>query len=194
MVVMATYALPRGQGGAFTVEDLDALPEDGNRYELVDGVLLVSAAPVPRHQWVQRELMLRLDAGAGRDWVVLAAPTDVRVGVHTSLEPDLVVIARAAVPHLAGFVPVPTLCVEVLSPSTRKVDVGTKSLALAAIGVPSYWLVDPAVPSILVRRLVGDGYLDDRLAVGEELLEVQVPYPVALRPADLVRELPAWAE
>jgi hypothetical protein len=71
-----TSVLPHGR--PFTVDDLEGMPDDGNRYELIDGMLHVSPCPVPRHQVVLGELFVRLHAGCPKVMLVMVAPMDVQ--------------------------------------------------------------------------------------------------------------------
>ena len=181
MAVMTT--VPRGR--EFTAADLEVMPDDGNRYEIIDGALIVTPAPVPRHQMVLGRLYSRMDAGCPPGLVVLFAPLDVRISELTVLQPDLLVAPRSAFAekNLPGS---PLLAVEVLSPSTRHIDLGLKRSAYGAAGCPSYWVVDPGGPSITAWELRGGGYVVAGTATGEETLELAAPYPVSIAPARLV--------
>src|SRR5438067_135630 len=138
-------ALP--QSVPLTVEDLEAMPDDGHRYELVDGTLIVTPAPLVLHQRTVLKLAALLLTAAGDDLDVLPAPFDYQVSETTLLQPDIIVLRRQDLRggRLAGA---PLLVIEVHSPSTRLVDLGTKRLAFEAAGVPAYWVVDPRVPSL----------------------------------------------
>ena len=176
-----------------TVADLEGMPDDGHRYELLDGVLIVSPAPRPLHQRVVARLLLLLDAAAPVEIEVLPAPLAVRpqgsLPLHrqqTELQPD-VVVARADAYDDAGLPAAPLLAVEVLSPSTRLVDLNLKRAAYERMGTPSYWVVDPDVPSVRVIEVDARGaYQQVAEAAGEALLELDRPFAVGLRPADLV--------
>lgn len=76
MSLMETLRVP----GRWTVGDLDGLPDDGHRYEIIDGMLLVNAAPVPDHQEVSLRLWRLLDDAAPTEFRVLAAPLNVAAG------------------------------------------------------------------------------------------------------------------
>ena len=78
--------------------------------------------------------------------------------------------------------------VEVLSSSTRRIDLGTKRLAYQDAGVPAYWLVDPDIPSVTVLRLAGGSYLEEAVVTGEEAYDADFPYPVTVVPARLVED------
>ncbi len=172
--------------GDWTVEDLDRLPDDGLRYELVDGVLLVSPAPLVRHQLALAGLLYRLTAAAPDHLRVLPAPLDITFSRTRLLQPDLVVlhVDQLTSRKVTGL---PLLAVEVLSASTRATDTTLKRHVLEQAGVPSYWLVDPEAASLTVLELVEGSYREVAVARGDVPLTVQHPFPVTVVPAELLR-------
>jgi len=181
MTYMTTMPVTRD----WTVDDLDALPDDGLRYELVDGVLLVSPAPAFPHQVGLAALVHQLTLHAPAEFRVLPAPLDIRFSRTRQLQPDIVVIPRGEL--TPRVVDLPLLAVEVLSPSTRATDLTLKRHVFEQAGVPSYWLLDPQVPSLTVLELVDGAYAEVASAEGSATLTVERPFPVTLVPADLVR-------
>ncbi len=180
-------ALPWGK--PLTYDDLQSMPDDGHRRELIDGVLVVTPAPGTAHQACVVQLVAKLTAGAAAmGAVVLCAPYDYVVGPTTVLQPDVLVARREDLGE-ARLERSPLLVVEVLSPSTRLTDLGTKRLAYEAAGVPAYWLVDPAEPSLTVLRLGEDGYAEETRVVADERHQAGYPFEVLLAPADLVAGL-----
>lgn len=155
-------ALPSGnlwpRQGLWTWEDYLRLPDDGQRYEIVRGVLYVSPAPSYRHQRTISRLLFALMqvVEEHRSGVVLTAPFDVRLpGIANPVQPDVVFFRRANRPtedakHFEG---VPDLVVEVLSPRTRTLDQSVKLEAYEAAGVPECWLVDADARTVTVYRL-----------------------------------------
>lgn len=125
--------------------DIAAAPNDGKRYELVQGELLVNPAPSPTHQRISRRLVRQLeDYFHGRALgEVFYAPLDVILTRHDVFEPDLLVVADPSHISKRGIEKPPLLVVEILSPSTRKVDRGIKRRRYAELGVQHYWMVDP---------------------------------------------------
>jgi Uma2 family endonuclease len=103
----------------------------------------------------------------------------------TELQPDLIVAPRSQFTdrELEGA---PLLAIEVLSPSTRRVDLLLKRDRLQEAGCPSYWLVDPVSPTLTVLELVEDVYVEVGQAVGDEALTVQTPFPLELVPSALL--------
>ena len=178
-------ALDLSWGAPFTEDDLAAMPEDGHRYELVDGALIVTPAPNIRHQTCVTALAMLLYAARREEHRVLVAPVDVRLSAGTILQPD-VVVARQKDFSEARLEGAPLLAVEVLSASTRLTDLGTKRLVYEAAGVPAYWLVDPDVPSLTVLHVEEGRYVEHALVTGDEPYEADFPFPVTVVPAQLI--------
>lgn len=175
--------LPRGR--AFTREALETMPDDGRRYELVDGSLIVTPAPSRRHQRVVVRLAVLLDAACPDSLEVLVAPFDVALDDHTVLQPDLLVARRADF-NDRDLPRAPLLAVEVLSPSTRAVDLTLKRSRYEAAGCPSYWVVDPDEPSLVAWELRGGVYVERGRVTQDETFTAQAPYEVAVTPARLL--------
>lgn len=175
--------LPRGR--ALTRSDLDAMPDDGHRYELIDGTLIVTPAPSRRHQTVSFRLGVVLDAACPKDLQVLAAPFDVALADDTVVQPDLLVALRSD--FTERDLPVaPLLAIEVLSPSTRRVDLTLKRSRYEAAGCPSYWVVDPDGPSLTAWELRDGEYVEVAHVVGDEEYVASAPYDVTVSPALLL--------
>jgi Uma2 family endonuclease len=138
----------------WTVDMLETLPDDGKRYEIIDGDLLVTPAPGYPHQRALGELFLRLHAylKGRREAEVIFSPADVRSGPRTSVQPDLFVMRRPirAGPHGWPDLETLMLAVEILSPKTARVDRGRKRALYLREGVQEYWIVD--LDSRLVER------------------------------------------
>jgi Uma2 family endonuclease len=179
-------ALALQWGAPLTYTDLEGMPDDGRRYELVDGVLVVTPAPGTAHQRCVYRLAALLLAAAVADHDVLGAPYDYLVGPTTLLQPDLLVARREDVGEARLERP-PLLVVEVLSPSTRLTDLGTKRLAYEAAGVPAYWLVDPGEPRLTVLGLHDGRYVQEAEVVADERYQTGSPFNVAVMPSELVR-------
>jgi Uma2 family endonuclease len=178
-------ALRIPQSDPLTVEDIYDPPDDGHRYELIDGCLIVTPAPSMRHQLALRNLLILVNDAAPRDLTVLFAPFDWIVDAHTKLQPDLLVFRTADVDPDALRV-APLLAVEVLSPSTRRIDLGTKRLAIAAAGAAHYWVVDPLVPSVTAFDLAGDEFVEVGIAARDEQLALERPFPITIVPNRLI--------
>jgi len=170
----------------WTVEDLESLPDDGFRYELIDGTLLVTPAPTFSHQASVVGLVYALRSGCPEDMQVFVAPFDYQPNQHRSLQPDLGVIHRSVAPD-KNLVVAPLLVIEVLSPSTRRYDATVKRSVYEESGVASYWMFDPEVPSLHVSELVAGQYKEVAKASGAEQIRVERPFPVRLCPAELAK-------
>lgn len=194
MTGAATRTVQLPLSGDWTVDDLDALPDDGLRHELIDGILVVTPGPVWAHQGVLGSLFTHLRQACPRDRRVLLAPFDWRPHHRTSLEPDILVARYpdlAAVPQGKNLVAAPLLAVEIASPSTRRYDRTAKLSVYQEAGVASYWLVepDPEVPSLTVLELDGGRYVERALITGDQSWTGEQPFPITLRPSDLVVDL-----
>lgn len=161
MVVRADH-LPGPPQGCWTYADYAALPEDGHRYEVIDGVLYMAPSPNTDHQTASVRftgfLLTHVQlAGLGR---VFHAPYDVELPGGVTVQPDIVVVLNV---HLAIITPsriigVPDLVAEILSPGTAGYDRRTKQDAYARAGVPEYWLADPYARTVEVLRLADGAY------------------------------------
>ena len=184
MATIEAHGLP--QGRSLTRDDLDAMPDDGHRYELVDGVLVVSPAPRIRHQQVLAQLFRVLDAVVAEPLKLYFAPVDVVLSNDTVLQPDLLVADRDAFTERDLPGP-PLLAAEVLSPSTRSFDLLLKKERLERAGCAHYWVVDPDEPSITAWSLTDGVYREVARAAGTEPFAVTAPFAVEITPTELVR-------
>lgn len=175
--------LPRDH--PWTVADLELLPDDGLRYELVDGTLLVSAAPSKQHQRVVGNLYLILRAACPPELEVFLAPTDYQPTSIRSLQPDLLVVERDD-PGGGAVTTPPALAVEVLSPSSRSVDLVLKRELYEQAGVRSYWVVDPDELTVRAWAL-RDDRLDEQAAALDGSTDLPGPLAVRILATDLVR-------
>lgn len=130
----------------WTLEEMHALPEDGNKYELVHGELLVTPGPTYGHEWISVRLRELLSGyvTTQRLGAVFTPRAVLRIGREVELEPDLQV--RQPHPDPVGdweTAPTPILVVEVLSPSSRRYDLGVKRrVYIEEAAVDEYWVVD----------------------------------------------------
>ena len=147
--------------GAWTYNDLLALPDDGTRYEIIDGELYEMPAPSVDHQQILVNLIALLAplvrALGGR---LLAAPLDVFFPGADPVEPDVVIL----LPGWPGSLPqrgpigAPDIVIEILSPSSRVYDRVAKRNLYARGGVREYWIVDPQARTVEVLTLDGGRY------------------------------------
>ncbi|CAN5222730.1 hypothetical protein BH23GEM2_BH23GEM2_20040 [soil metagenome] len=130
----------------WTVEQLATLPDDGKRYEIIDGELYVTPSPTYRHQDAAAELLGRLRAylKLQRAGSALSAPADVEFSQRTVVEPDILVLPLVEGRRPGDFAEAGRLllAVEVLSPGTAARDRGVKRELYQRQNVPEYWIVD----------------------------------------------------
>lgn len=139
-------AMPAESPTYWTKAAVQALPDDGQRYELAWGELLVTPAPAPRHERILARLLEVLfpyvrKHGLGQ---VFFSKAELSWGDDTRFQPDIMVVPPAEA-HATRWEDVqhPTLVVEILSPSSTRYDRFTKRHANQYGGVPAYWVVDP---------------------------------------------------
>jgi Uma2 family endonuclease len=146
----------------YVASDIWDAPDDGKKYEVIDGELYMSPSPLFAHQFHLNRLNKWVinwvdDHDLG---IVVTAPTGLVLNEKNGLEPDLIFISkdRAHIISRRGVEGIPDLVVEVLSPSTESRDRGLKLHRYAASGVPHYWIMDTEGPRIEERVLGEDGY------------------------------------
>jgi Uma2 family endonuclease len=164
-----------------TYADYVELPDDGKRYEIHDGELSVTAAPTFWHQKILAALLgiLRGHVIARDLGEVVPAPITVILAEHTIVEPDIVFIAndRLHIVSPRGTVDgAPTLAVEILSPSTTRIDRERKLQLYERYGIPHYWIVDPDARAIDVYRAVSNRYGSPDHRAGDDLNDLP-PFP-----------------
>lgn len=166
---------------AWTLAELDRLPDDGNKYELIDGELFVTPAPSPAHEQLVSGLYALLFSFVRAE--KLGKIYTPRAVVRTSgseVEPDLMVRpATATLPKKWDEMPTPSLVVEILSRTTRRRDQEQKRRFYLRIGVAEYWMVDRWNRSICAVRpdsedLIADSLLEWRPASARETLHIDV--------------------
>lgn len=140
-----------------TYNDLRQIPPDRNRYELIEGELLVSAAPNIEHQRKAGNLFAELRSFVRQHDLgeVFIAPCDVVLDPSTVLEPDILFVskARLSIVKPACIEGAPDLVVEIESDSSRLIDRFVKRDRYAQFGVLEYWLLEPFEPRLEVLRL-----------------------------------------
>lgn len=158
---------------SFVQEDLANMPNDGRRYDLYEGELIVSPAPVTKHQGTSMQMSGLLwraeEAGHGR---AFAAPTEVYFARHNVVHPDLLFIRKERLDIItaSSIQGPPDLVIEILSPSTRQDDLGWKMTLYARYGVRYYWIVDTDARLIMPHTLGDGGYdAEEHLRPGDTL-------------------------
>ena len=183
-----TAPVPRG-AESWTLDDLYELPEDGSRYELIEGRLLVSPAPARPH-FRAATLLHRLLLRAAPDHLVVGQNAGIVDGPRkqTYFIPDLVVVPEAVL-DIDGPALLPSetlLAVEILSPDSRSIDDVTKRYWYARLGIPQYWIVDPKGRTVTVMLLdpARRAYRDAATVRAGEPWQAEDPFPLTLDPAE----------
>jgi Uma2 family endonuclease len=160
-----------------TYDDYVNFPNDGKRYEIIDGELYVNPSPNMKHQRVLLRLAIALSRFVEKHRLgeVFIAPFDVVFSEIDVMEPDLLFISTARMHVLtqANVKGAPDLVVEVLSDGTRRYDETTKRKRYEHFEVQEYWIVDPIDDSVRILRLEGKQY--ERIIVGGDLTSPLFP-------------------
>lgn len=177
-VVLPADWVPGPQQGSWTYDDYAALPDDGQRYEIVNGVLVMAPAPTPEHQDIVLEIAAHLRtyiklAGLGR---VFPSPVDVDLGPKNIFQPDVVVVLNAHLDRVTAkkIVGAPDLVVEVASPSTAFLDRVSKYEKYAEAGVQEYWIVNVEAGTVQVSVLESGEYHSLGIFRGQQTLASRV--------------------
>lgn len=178
----AVTTLPFKPDG-WTVDDLDELPDDGYRYELVDGSLLVSPPPEFDHQYLASRLIVLLSPQLPEPLRAVGAP-----GVYFDRRnyrvPDLVVVPRGETLRRRVGPSDVVVAVELVSPGSRSTDRVAKPAQYAAAGIAHYWRLELDPLELVVHDLAGDTYRE--AGRYDDEVELVHPLPVRLRLADLL--------
>lgn len=176
--------------GPWTVEDILALPQDGQRHELVDGSLLVTPAPSTGHQRGARRLAESLEAAAPANMEVLEAINIRPREWRRLLIPDIVITSSPGVEATVLPTDDVVLAAEIVSPSTIATDRTLKPQLYADAGIPYYLRVElsePAAPLVVAYRLGEGTYAEQTRAAAGETFRLDQPFPCELDPATLQR-------
>lgn len=172
--------------GTWTYEDLLSLPDDGRRYEIIEGDLYEMPAPSWEHSTTVMNLILMLaPVIQSLGGLLRTAPLDTFFQGADPVQPDILVIlpGSRAVGGGRGVQGPPDLLIEVLSPSNRGHDVLTKRSLYARAGVREYWIVDPMERAVEILVLDRDALHTVQVASGGDavvsrlLAETTFPLP-----------------
>jgi Uma2 family endonuclease len=167
------------QQGQWTYADYLRLPDDGKRYEIIEGVLYVANAPSIEHQFAVMKISGQIDSFVSqhRLGMVLTAPIEVHLsGTTRPVQPDILFIRTENQPSLGTqfFDGVPDLTVEVISPSSIRLDRTVKFDAYERAGVAEYWIVDPKARLVEVYTLARGEYALLGQYTGDEMITSNV--------------------
>lgn len=181
---MTTIVAPK-----LTYQDLLEMPDDGKRYELIDGEVYVTPPPTWRHQKIVANLLVAIRSFVGLHDLgeVAVAPMDVVFEPRNYLQPDLLFIRKERLSivttHVEGA---PDLAVEVLSASRKKFDRETKLQVYGRFGVRELWYADPESEALEILSLALEGkYRLSQLATGDEALAATVLPGIPLTPREV---------
>lgn len=168
--------------GRWTQPDLHLFPQDGHRYEILDGSLHVTPPAEARHDSLVEAVVAALRSAAPPGWWVCA-----RLGIEmesSNLVPDVTVLR----PHSSGAIwadPADVACVvEVECDTSRRYDRLLKPSLYAEAGIPAYWRIEPDPAPVLHTYALGpDGYLPQKTVQGADLVQVDAPFPVRVAPS-----------
>ena len=156
----------------FTYEDYLDFPDDGRRHELIDGEHFVTPAPVRHHQRLAIRLTFALESWLRQHPVgeLSVAPMDVILSDVDVVQPDLLFVSKERAEILGKWVHgAPDLVIEILSPSTRRVDEITKRRLYERVGVREYWIVDGEIEVVKIYRRHADGSFPRVLELSSEV-------------------------
>ncbi|MFD2761164.1 Uma2 family endonuclease [Lentibacillus juripiscarius] len=128
----------------WTVDDYYQLPEDGNQYEIVNGILDLKPSPTTTHQRISHRLERTLTDPCENDYIILHSPIDVILSNTETRQPDILMIHRSR-EHIIeehAIVGPPDLVIEILSPNSASRDRMMKKQSYAQFNIPEYWIVD----------------------------------------------------
>ncbi len=188
--------IPGPKQGEWTYSHYAALPDDGNRYEIIDGVLYMAPSPFGPHQrlavHISHYFLIHVEEkGLG---IVYTAPLDVELEPGSVFQPDVVLLMhsnkKASVPSCMKGPP--DLVVEILSPRTARNDRGQKYQTYARAGVTEYWIVDPVAHTIEIFILKEGEYQFAGIFSGEQIVHSKVipDFPVQARQIFQMQERP----
>lgn len=164
---------------SWTYEDYLNIPDDGNRYEIIEGELFVTPPPITVHQYASMRVLVSLSGviREGKLGVAYHAPYEIHLPhTNTVVQPDILFIRaenapKAEDPYFAG---VPNLLIEILSEGSKRTDIQIKFGVYEKARVPEYWIVDPKGKSVTVYVLNEGKYEEWVQAVGDEMITSKV--------------------
>lgn len=180
-----------------TYEMYANMEDDGNRYEISDGVLeLISPSPAFIHQFICHKMQVILDGSCRNEFIILAAPFDVILSDTEVRQPDLVMIhmSRTHIISNRGIHGAPDLVAEITSKHSLKRDKLTKRNVYAKYGVREYWIVDPSNFTLEQYELREHYYELIEVYSGEEPIRSHISPCVSFSMDELVRGLPSLPE
>lgn len=165
-------AQPRDE--KLTIEDHQHFPDDGKRYEILSGKLVVTPSPTYEHQSISANLLFLIATYLRQNPIgeFLHAPLDVILANDTVCQPDLLYIRKERLAEIASdwVRGAPDLAIEILSPSSAILDMHRKKIVYARFGIREYWVVDPASRTVLRHLWADGGYGEGELHEGSGVI------------------------
>jgi|ADGO01.1.fsa_nt_gi Uncharacterized protein conserved in cyanobacteria len=163
--ILMDHAVKGPPQGRWAVEHWERLPQDGNRYEIIDGTLYMTTSPSAFHQWIVGRCIrfLGIAAEERQLGVWYTAPIGVILSTRDAVQPDFLFIRAERAAELVRDRRVrgaPDLVVEVLSPGNSAEEMAKKRAMYARGGVPEYVEVDPATRSLMLYQLADELYAE----------------------------------
>lgn len=178
-----------GNPQGMSYDEYCLLPDDGKRYQVLEGELFVSPAPRPQHQRVLFHLARLLQEHVEENGLgeVFISPIDVILEPMTIVQPDIVFVGsdQADIVTDLNIQGPPDLCIEVISPTTGLIDRHAKRNIYARLGVREYWIIDTNRQVIAVYALQDHDYGEPSEATGDDLVRSTVIHGFAVRARDI---------
>ncbi|HWL93528.1 MAG TPA: Uma2 family endonuclease [Phycisphaerae bacterium] len=172
-------------------DDYCAMPDDGKRYEILNGDLYMSPAPHWPHQRLVGNLFLSLVSHVDRNDLgrVILSPFDVILDPHNIVQPDLIFVQKSRLSIITdrGIFDSPDLVIEILSPGTSARDQRDKRNIYAQSRVPHYWMMDPVEPRVVELQLSDKAYALVKEVHGDEVFEPKLFPGLKISLSDLVK-------
>lgn len=178
--------------GTWTYEDLFTLPDDGRRYEIIEGELYEMPSPDSSHaRTIIKLISMLLPILARLGGEIFTAPFDVFFSGASPVQPDILMILPGGTARVVkrGVEGPPDLLIEVLSPSNRDHDILTKRALYGIAGVREYWIVDPEARTIEILTLDRDALHLAQAASGEDWLVSPLLGPLSITVESLFPEI-----
>jgi Uma2 family endonuclease len=171
---MKSMALPAQQKRTFTYQDYLMIPDD-QRYELIEGELIMTPSPAPYHQWLLKNIAFDLEKfiREKKTGKIFYAPCDVYLDNENVLQPDILYISKKRINIIGkkNIQGAPDLVIEILSESTAYRDMVKKKKLYARFGVKEYWLVDPGEKTVEIYLLENNSFILAKRFGEKDILE-----------------------
>ncbi|MFQ5769732.1 MAG: Uma2 family endonuclease [bacterium] len=177
----------------FTYEDYLLLPDDGKRYEIIEGELFMTPAPIIKHQNVLRELGKHIDnfVVTHNLGIVFLAPCDVILSKTNIVQPDIIFISKEnrVMIKEKNIQGAPDLLIEITSPNTKERDLVLKKKLYAKFGVKEYWIVFMQEEMVKIWKLEDDAIILDGVFEKQDILKSSLVKGLEIKLSEVFREM-----